>query len=90
MIDWQAFLIVAVVSVVASAVVVTLYAFGLRLLNVGRGPDADDGSAQPPEPSPSSAAGRPAWATVAAISCFTMCGAAILYGIYLIVPFFHR
>ncbi len=29
-------------------------------------------------------------ALVGAYTCFTLCGLAVLYGIYLIVPYFHQ
>ena len=42
MIDWSAFLIVAVASLVSTAIVVSLYSLGLRLLTTaGRIPDVD-------------------------------------------------
>ena len=96
MIDWAAFAIVAAAALVSASVVVSLFAFGLRLLNVGRGLDADD-SPGTIETTPSGsvsvvnapAGGRPRWASVAAIACFVLCSGAVLFGIYLIVPFFH-
>jgi hypothetical protein len=98
MIDWLAFLAVAVAALVSAAVVVSLFSFGLRLLNVGHGADAeetvetvqttDTGSTNVVELV--TAVPRPRWATIAAVACFTLCAAAILYGIYLIVPFFHQ
>lgn len=96
MIDWAAFAIVAVAALVSASVVVSLFAFGLRLLNVGRGVDADD-SPDTIETTPSGSIsvvsaqpeGRPRWASIAAIACFALCSLAVLFGIYLIVPFFH-
>lgn len=96
MIDWAAFAIVAVAALVSASVVVSLFAFGLRLLNVGRGVDADD-TPGTIETTPSGSIsvvagqpeGRPRWATIAAITCFALCSLAVLFGIYLIVPFFH-
>jgi hypothetical protein len=32
---------------------------------------------------------RPAPATIAAIGCIAICVAAVLYGIYLVIPLFH-
>jgi hypothetical protein len=95
MIDWAAFGIVALAALVSAAVVVSLFAFGLRLLNVGRGVDADDapGSIETTASGSTSvlapAVRRPRWATIAAVSCFALCSLAVLFGIYLIVPFFH-
>jgi hypothetical protein len=95
MIDWAAFGIVALAALVSASVVVSLFAFGLRLLNVGRGVDADDapGSVSTTEAGSTSLLApttrRPRWATIAAVSCFALCSLAVLFGIYLIVPFFH-
>ncbi|WP_374945430.1 hypothetical protein [Agreia sp.] len=96
MIDWAAFAIVAAAALVSASLVVSLFAFGLRLLNVGRGVDADDAPGMI-ETTPSGSTpvvtaqpeGRPRWASVAAIVCFALCSIAVLVGIYLIVPFFH-
>ena len=33
---------------------------------------------------------RPRWATIAANICFAISASAVLFGIYLIVPAFHR
>jgi hypothetical protein len=96
MIDWAAFAIVAAAALVSASVVVSLFAFGLRLLNVGRGLDADESPGiieTTPSGSVSVVGGqterRPRWATVAAIACFTLCSGAVLFCIYLIVPVFH-
>jgi hypothetical protein len=77
MIDWSSFLIVAVASLVSTAVVVSLYSFGLRFRGLVQ-PDAKTG-----EPV------RPAYATVLSSVCFALSICAVLFGIYLIVPFFH-
>jgi hypothetical protein len=95
MIDWAAFGIVALAALVSASVVVSLFAFGLRLLNVGRGVDPDDAPGAPQTTASSAASaivragGCPWWATVAAVSCFTLSSLAVLFGVYLIVPFFH-
>ncbi|WP_368499582.1 hypothetical protein [Herbiconiux sp. A18JL235] len=77
MIDWGAFLVVAAASLVATAAVVSLYSFGLRFRFLSR-IDATTGESS-----------RPAWATVLSYLCFVLSGCAVLFGIYLIVPFFH-
>ena len=77
MIDWGAFLIVAVASLAATAVVVSLYSFGLRLRGLTR-PDAHGDPV------------RPGYATTLSYLCFGLSAGAVLYGLYLIVPFFHR
>ena len=68
MIDWTSFLVVAVVSIGAAALVVALFAAGLRLLAVEelRG-----------------------LALTGAYACFAIAGAAVLFGIWLMVPAFH-
>lgn len=96
MIDWMAFLIVFGASLVAAAVVVTLYSLGIRFLatpapKVRRA----DGSFEPDGPSRDDEdddvddLGRPRWATVAAYVCFALSAACVLLGIYLIVPALH-
>ncbi|MGA1837383.1 hypothetical protein VD659_10670 [Herbiconiux sp. 11R-BC] len=77
-IDWGAFLVVAVASIVSTAVVVSLYSFGLRFHGLTH-PDARTGRPV-----------RPRYASVLAYACFALSAAAVLFGIYLIVPFFHR
>jgi len=71
MIDWSAFFVVLVATVVAASAVVTLYSLGLRL--VDRSGD------------------RPvAWKRPLGIACFVACGLVVLYGVYLVIPYFHR
>lgn len=98
MIDWLAFVSVAVASLVSASIVVSLFAFGLRLLNVGGNLDAEE-TVETVETTATGtinvvqtvvAPPRPMWATCAANTCFVLCGGAILYGIYLIVPIFHK
>lgn len=74
MINWGAFLIVAVATLISAGVVVGLYAAGVRLYAVS----IDDGV-------PSTRVAR-----VAAYACFALCAVAVLYGIYLILPAFHH
>jgi len=70
-IDWGAFALVALVSLVAAAALVTLYASGLRLMTWSQ-----SGSLQRTK-------------RISAIACFGLCGALVLFGIYLIVPALH-
>ena len=77
MIDWGAFFVVALASLVSTAVVVSLYSFGLRFRFLTK-PDARTGEQV-----------RPAYATILSSLCFVLSAAAVLFGIYLIVPFFH-
>jgi hypothetical protein len=76
-IDWGAFLIVAAAALVSTAVVVSLYSFGLRFQSLTH-PDAATG-----EPV------RPGWARALSYLCFGLSVCAVLFGIYLIVPFLH-
>ncbi|NQX33931.1 hypothetical protein [Herbiconiux sp. VKM Ac-2851] len=78
MIDWGAFLIVAVASLVSTAVVVSLYSFGLRFQSLTH---LDAATGEPV---------RPRWARALAYLCFGLSVCAVLFGIYLIVPFLHR
>ena len=82
MIDWGAFLIVGVSSLVATCVVASLFALGVRLHAVGTEYD-DEGRKV-------AVTGiRPRAATVGGYVCFVLCGIAVLYGVYLIVPALH-
>lgn len=72
-IDWNAFVLVGVATLVGALVVVTLFASAVRL----RAASSDrSGRAR-------------AWAKVTEYTCYALCAAAVLYGIYLIVPFSH-
>jgi hypothetical protein len=77
MIDWASFLVVAVASLAATAVVVSLYSFGLRFRFLTRVDPSSGETVRPP------------YASVLSIVCFALSGCAVLFGIYLIVPFFH-
>jgi hypothetical protein len=109
MIDWLAFVQVLVAALIGAAVVVTLYALGLRMLAVaGRTPYVPPAEFEEaitpfsPEKSrrkvkrvvkarkrnPYSPAVK-RLALVAAYLLFVLSGIVVLYGIYLIVPYFH-
>lgn len=96
-IDWFAFLTVAIVAVVASCFVVAVYSVGLRFWSAadtraGKFTVKDDGTIGPATagfPNPQSASGAVRGLRALAVACFVVCGAAVLYGIYLIVPQFH-
>ncbi len=82
MIDWSAFLVVAVAALVGAVAVVCLFSLGVRLLAVGTEYD-DEGDKV-------SVTGiRPQAATVGGYVCFALSGLAVLYGVYLIVPALH-
>ena len=96
-IDWFAFLTVAVVAVVASCFVVSVYSVGLRFWSAadtraGKFTVKDDGTIGPATagfPNPSGSTGAVRGLRSLAIACFVVCAATVLYGIYLIVPQFH-
>ncbi|WP_111720834.1 hypothetical protein [Homoserinimonas sp. OAct 916] len=91
MIDWLAFGAVAVATFVATVLVIILYSLGIKLLSVPAvGTVAEAGAARDEETDDVEMNGRPLWATILANACFTLCGIAVLYGIYLIVPALHR
>ncbi len=85
-------LLVFVVGLTASLVIVGLYALRIRLFAVGA-PDDDVVDGEDPEgPTATVAArehARPVAATAAGIACFVAFAAAVLYGIYLVIPLFH-
>jgi hypothetical protein len=83
-VDWGAFVVVFLVSFAAAVVIVASYALGLRLAAGSADDVGRDGALT------SGARGsRPAGATIGAYACFAVGGAAVLYGLYLIIPQFH-
>ncbi|MGN8050012.1 hypothetical protein ACTJKO_10005 [Curtobacterium sp. 22159] len=96
-IDWFAFLTVAIVALVSACFVVAVYSVGLRLWSAadtraGKYTVKDDGTVGPatagfPVPGAANAAVR--WLRTVSVACFVVSGAAVLYGIYLIIPQFH-
>lgn len=72
-VDWGAFVVVFLVAFAATAVIVSSYALGLRLLAVG----ADRRRPRPPA------------ASVGACLCFAVGVAAVGYGLWLLIPQFH-
>lgn len=73
MIDWISLLKVAAVSLLFGVGIVTVFSLGLAAL---------------PESRTSGSPRAGGGAAVAGV-CFLACAAAVLYGIYLIVPQFH-
>ena len=76
MIDWGSFALVAVVSLVAACLLVAFASVGFRLYDYGtrERSRAERGG------------GR--LATAGALLSFAVCAAAVLFGVYLIVPAF--
>ncbi|HWL60883.1 MAG TPA: hypothetical protein VNQ48_08380 [Microbacteriaceae bacterium] len=88
MIDWSAFLLVLVVTVVASLAIVSVVGLGIRLLAVPTRP-GPVGEATDEEEDDVNHNGRPLIATIFAWVSFVAFAAIVLYGIWLIVPAFH-
>ncbi|MCS5736158.1 hypothetical protein [Herbiconiux daphne] len=99
-VDWGSFVVVFVAAFAATIAVVASYALGLRLLSLGGGGgggggggvDASGGSGGGAHGSGGSGSGirhRPVAATAGAWACFAFGVAAVLYGLYLIIPQFH-
>jgi hypothetical protein len=98
MIDWSAFLVVALVAVVSACFVVFVYSVGLRLWSAadamaGKYSIRADGTMGPSTagiPGATRSEGVVRLVRSGAIACFVVCGLVVLYGIYLIVPQFHQ
>ncbi|MDQ2836117.1 MAG: hypothetical protein M3Y42_00185 [Actinomycetota bacterium] len=79
-IDWTALLKVAAVSFAFGVGIVAVFSLGLLGLSQLPEPGAGEQSA--------TAAASPGRLALAG-SCFVLCAAAVLYGLWLIVPQFH-
>ncbi|WP_065963514.1 hypothetical protein [Curtobacterium sp. UCD-KPL2560] len=87
-IDLSSIGIVAGVGFVSAVGIVLVYTLGLRLLGTGQPVDVDGERTR--DADETTRTGRtPAAARFGAGVCFTVCGAAVLYGIWLTVPQFH-
>ena len=71
---WLELLSVAGVTLVAAVTVVVLYALGVRLTAIAG--DAQQAS--------------PKFRRSLAYGCFGLCGVAVLFGLYLIIPYFSK
>ncbi|MDJ0320249.1 hypothetical protein [Pseudarthrobacter sp. PS3-L1] len=69
---WLELVTVAGATLVSALVVVTLYSLGVRLTAI-----AGD-----------TTAARPRSVKYLAFACFGLCGLAVLFGLYLIIPYF--
>jgi hypothetical protein len=86
-IDWLSFLVVFLASIVSAWIVVVLFATGIRLFATPhRGALA--GAARDEEMDDVEGS-RPTSATLGGIVMFVLSGLGVLFGLYLIVPFFH-
>ena len=71
---WLELLLVGGATLVAAVSVVVLYSLGVRLTAI-----AGDVSPQSPR-----------WIQSLAYVCFGLCGLAVLFGLYLIIPYFNN
>lgn len=89
-IDWVAFIEVFVAATIATVVVVVFYALGMRMLvragrvaGVHEADLSEEDAATGPVQLVSEASKKVAY--VLAIACFSVCGAAVLFGLGLII-----
>ena len=82
MINWSSLILVASVAIGASVGLVTVFSLGMRLLTNAR--NIQENTKKKQGVKPAEVVNR-----VAAYLMFTICASAVLYGIYLIVPYFH-
>lgn len=82
MINWNSLILVASVAIGASVGLVTVFSLGMRLLTNAR--NIQDNTKKKQGVQPAEVVNR-----IAAYLMFTICASAVLYGIYLIVPYFH-
>ena len=78
-IDWAALFKVAGVSFAFGVGIVAVFSVGLLGLSQTAGPDGSGGSGTTAPPARLALAGV----------CFVLCAAAVLYGLWLIIPQFH-
>jgi uncharacterized protein involved in cysteine biosynthesis len=71
---WLELLMVGGATLVAAVTVVVLYSLGVRLTAI-----AGDFAPQAPR-----------WMQSLAYVCFGLCGLAVLFGLYLIIPYFSK
>ncbi|MCU1512060.1 MAG: hypothetical protein JWM01_1359 [Arthrobacter sp.] len=71
---WLELVQVAGATLVAAVTVVVLYSLGVRLTAIA-------GDVQER---------RPGWVRPLAYVCFALCGVAVLFGLYLIIPYFSK
>ncbi|MEA5454338.1 hypothetical protein SPF06_06355 [Sinomonas sp. JGH33] len=76
MIDWAAFFVVAAATILGAGSIVLFFSLGVRLGAGSRDPYS---------------AGRRRLAILAASRiCYALSGIAVLFGVYLVVPYFHH
>jgi hypothetical protein len=82
MINWNSLLLVAAVAIGSSVGLTASFSLGMRLLTNARNIQAH--TKKKSNARPAEMVNR-----IAAYLLFAICGSAVLYGIYLIVPYFH-
>ena len=91
-VDWGSIGLVFVVGLIATLVVVGLYTVGIRLLATGA-PDIQVGADGDPEGADAvihdRVRARPLAAAVGGYACFAGFAAAVVFGVYLVIPAFH-
>lgn len=80
-IDWMALVKVALVSLVFGVGIVTVYSLGILGLASAAGPAGTSEGHR-------TSSGRTSGLTVTVV-CFAACAAAVLFGLWLIIPQFH-
>jgi uncharacterized protein involved in cysteine biosynthesis len=89
-INWLSFVVVFLASIVSACVVVVLFATAIRLFATPPRGATATGVERDEEMDDVEGPSRPAAATAGGVVLFVLCGLAVLYGIYLIVPAFHH
>ena len=71
---WIELIQVAGATLVAAVTVVVLYSVGVRFTAIAGDPEQS----------------APRWMKSLAYACFGLCGVAVLFGLYLIIPYFSK
>ncbi|MBT2597159.1 hypothetical protein [Arthrobacter sp. ISL-72] len=71
---WLELVQVAGATLLAAATVVVLYSIGVRFTAIAGDPEQS----------------APRWMKSLAYVCFGLCGVAVLFGLYLIIPYFNK
>ena len=82
-IDWNAFFLVFAASIGFSVVIVLTFSLGVRLYTNA------ESHKRTSKKGDQTAAVAELWSRTASYALFTLASFALLYGIYLIVPYFH-
>lgn len=88
-IDWTSLGKVAGASAVFGIGIVVLFSVGIVGLSMARGHDVAEGATARDGGAVVPGSANRALGTGLAAVCFTVCAAAVVYGLYLIIPQFH-